>query len=584
MNNRIRFIYKAATVLILPLILLSGCNAVLQDILPKKIDVEKESEKIYQEYLESISGRQDELESGEITIGDITMKHYFEKIGDPDENGYPLYIALRGGGVNTMEIVEEQYEVMQYYYTNVINSGLYIVPRCFIGNHDEHFRPESFLFYDRMIEDAIAFYNADPNRIYIIGFSSGGNGVYQIAPRMADRFAAANTSAGYPFSIRVGNLYNLPLCIQMGENDSNSDRNKSAAIYDGLLNDAAKEYGGGYIHTTYIHSGGTHNEFWDDRNTYEQPVYTGDEVANWLEDPDGAEVTYANTCAVEWLRQYVRDPYPERIVWDTDVSAGLRRSQAFYWLDRDGALSHNHIVASYSKDDNSVTIEECDAAYGTLKVYLNPQMLDVYHEVNVEILGTKYAVKPYVSSQIMKSTLFARGDRDYMFTSEIDISFDSDGKVKEVKAAEESVIDYSLTDDSPLYYWDDYGLFYADESLFGLTLEELEEKLGQDLPHYKQRKYRLGTLSYTYIDDPSGQRVVFAFQNRRCAVIYSEKEGTITPELTEADKKYIGDYADGILCLHYIQNEDDEGTSYVRQYYEWRYYELTEDMYAKLSI
>ena len=141
MNNRIRFIYKAATVLILPLILLSGCNAVLQDILPKKIDVEKESEKIYQEYLESISGRQDELESGEITIGDITMKHYFEKIGDPDENGYPLYIALRGGGVNTMEIVEEQYEVMQYYYTNVINSGLYIVPRCFIGNHDEHFRP-----------------------------------------------------------------------------------------------------------------------------------------------------------------------------------------------------------------------------------------------------------------------------------------------------------------------------------------------------------------------------------------------------------------------------------------------------------
>lgn len=54
---------------------------------------------IYEQYLLDISDRKDELSKGSITIDNATMKLYFEKIGQPDENGYPLYIALRGGEV-----------------------------------------------------------------------------------------------------------------------------------------------------------------------------------------------------------------------------------------------------------------------------------------------------------------------------------------------------------------------------------------------------------------------------------------------------------------------------------------------------
>ena len=42
----------------------------------------------------------------------------------------------------------------------------------------------------------IAFYGVDSDRVYLMGYSAGGDGVYQVAPRMADRFAAAAMMAG----------------------------------------------------------------------------------------------------------------------------------------------------------------------------------------------------------------------------------------------------------------------------------------------------------------------------------------------------------------------------------------------------
>ena len=44
----------------------------------------------------------------------------------------------------------------------------------------------------------IMLYEVDPNKVYLMGYSAGGDGVYQLAPRMADRFAAAAMMAGHP--------------------------------------------------------------------------------------------------------------------------------------------------------------------------------------------------------------------------------------------------------------------------------------------------------------------------------------------------------------------------------------------------
>ncbi len=43
----------------------------------------------------------------------------------------------------------------------------------------------SYPLYERLIEAMIVLYNADPDRVYLLGFSAGGDGVYQVAPRLA---------------------------------------------------------------------------------------------------------------------------------------------------------------------------------------------------------------------------------------------------------------------------------------------------------------------------------------------------------------------------------------------------------------
>jgi poly(3-hydroxybutyrate) depolymerase len=42
--------------------------------------------------------------------------------------------------------------------------------------------------YDRLIENMIIFEDIDPNRVYFLGYSCGGDGVYQIAPRIVLAF------------------------------------------------------------------------------------------------------------------------------------------------------------------------------------------------------------------------------------------------------------------------------------------------------------------------------------------------------------------------------------------------------------
>ena len=551
---------------------------------------------IYEQNLLDISDRKDELSKGSITIDNATMKLYFEKIGQPDENGYPLYIALRGGGVGDKSVAEEQFSAMKDFYNVFIPSGIYVAPKCLIAYYDEHYRPESFIFYDRIIEDAIAFYNVDPNRIYIVGFSSGGDGVYVAAPHLADRFAAANMSAGYPHEHRIGNMYNLPICLQVGENDTAYDRNTEAAKFDDALNTAAQKYGGGFPHQTFIHVDGTHNENWDDYRSDPQKVYTGDQVSVWLKKGrSAADITEINTSAIDWMSKYERDPLPSKVVWQTDVGASLRKTQAFYWFDRNGDLAHSSIVASYSKDNNEVKIEHYEGGKGILKVYLNQYMMDVFSTVTLDVLGKKYSVQPVISEKIMRSTLYARGDRNYMFTSEIDIVFGDDGKPMSVKAVEEANDSYECNDKQN-FTWSENGLFYVRNELFGLSFNDLRKETGLNLPttkpwkdeiypEYKQWVVEGNSRFYmTSIEVKKGKKVFFLFQKGKCVAIYCESAGKASKELSEDYNEHLGELVNGLSCKMNIENIYHDSKFYNRQLYKWYLLEEWNNMYETLKL
>ena len=182
---------------------------------------------------------------------------------------------------------------------------MYLCPRAPTNTwmlwHESHIDT----MFDRLIEDLIVLEDVDPNRVYLMGYSAGGDGVYQLAPRMADRFAAASMMAGHPNDASPLGLRNLPFSIHVGAVDNGFDRNKVALEWEGKL--AALRAGDleGYVHWVKLYEGKAH----------------------WMDGQDAA--------AVPWMQQFTRNPLPAKVVW----KQGNTTHERFYWLAVEAAAA-----------------------------------------------------------------------------------------------------------------------------------------------------------------------------------------------------------------------------------------------------
>lgn len=392
------------------------------DSLESNEDIENARNYLWQEYLNQVKSdevRIEEIEKHAMTFGEATMKYGLLVKGEPDENGYPLFISLHGGGQSdTPDLNNSQWAHMASYYQNSVKNGVHVNPRGVRDTWDCHFNPESYPLYDRLIENMIAFYDVDPNRVYLTGFSAGGDGVYAIVAKMPDRFAAANMSAGHPNGLPLWNLYNMPLQLQVGENDTAYDRNIVTAQYGQLLDGYQEELSGGYIHNTYIHQGKGHN--FSDNSLSDQTVMA--DSAAWLESRDDS-VMETDTNAVRFLEQHVRNPLPERVVWDLSQRADQRTSGSFYWLQADSGLTEGKIVVSYDRNTNSIHVEECSIP-GEVTFLLNNDMLDLFAPITVNTPAGSDTITVTPDYDLLYETTMERGDRNYQFAAEISVTFE----------------------------------------------------------------------------------------------------------------------------------------------------------------
>lgn len=56
----------------------------------------------------------------------------------------------------------------------------------------------------------------DTNRVFLTGYSAGGDGIYHIAGMMADFLAGAAMMAGHPNKADCYNMRNICFCIHLG--------------------------------------------------------------------------------------------------------------------------------------------------------------------------------------------------------------------------------------------------------------------------------------------------------------------------------------------------------------------------------
>ncbi len=409
-------------VLFIGLFFLSACLVACASTAPEEeitMDYKAERSAMWDEYVKSVKEAgvmEKELEANRLEFGEVSMRLGIFVIGEKPEGGYPLYIALHGGGSDdTGETNDAQWYIMHDYYSESLKCGVYVAPRGVRDTWDTHFNPESYPLYDKLIQYMILSHDVNPNKVYIEGFSAGGDGVYAITARMADRFAAANMSSGHPNGVSMDNLYNMPIMLQAGEFDDAFDRHKVTAEYGVLLDDLQSRFPGHYIHRVLIHYDSGHN--YEDYDTVPIPVMASYKA--WLESGDRTHVD-EDSFPPDWMDQFTRNPLPTSVRWNLGTRAEMREVRSFYYLRAFGDAKGT-VLVSYDRDNNRIEIET-DSLEGNFSILLNEEMVDFSKPVTFVVDGNEVSRKitPYL--ECLRETTFERGDPNYQFFAEISYS------------------------------------------------------------------------------------------------------------------------------------------------------------------
>src|SRR6185503_11306151 len=194
--------------------------------------------------------------------------------------------------------------------------------------------------FDRLIADMVIERGVDPNKVYLIGYSAGGDGVYQLSPRMADRFAAATMCAGHPNDSSPEPLRNLPFFLYMGGDDSAYNRNKVVVEYGQRLDALQANDPEGYVHRVTVFPGLQHNMM--NREAEMIPRMSALERVIW----------------------------PKRVVWKYDEN--VAHSQ-LYWLKRAPEGTRPNEIYSARAEGQTIRIEKPQS--GSLSLRLSDSLL-----------------------------------------------------------------------------------------------------------------------------------------------------------------------------------------------------------------
>ena len=285
-----------------------------------------------------------------VTVQGKTLRWLEQRFGEKPADGWNLFISLHGGGGAPATVNDQQWRNQIRLYQHP--GSIFVAPRAPTNTwnlwHEAHI--DGLL--DRLIASAVITQGVNPNRVYLLGYSAGGDGVYQLAPRMADRFAAASMMAGHPNEASPLGLRNLPFAIWCGSEDKAYNRNRIAGEWLTKLGELAAADPGGYVHSGKVVPGKGH----------------------WMDLEDRA--------AVAWMAGFARNPWPKTLFWRQDDVIHRR----FYWLSiPDGIEPKAGSVVRARVTGQVIEIETIDIRGINLR--LSDRLLDLDQPVVVKVNG-----------------------------------------------------------------------------------------------------------------------------------------------------------------------------------------------------
>jgi predicted esterase len=329
-----------------------------------------------------------ELSAKQIALGDKKLKWMEKTFGEEPDGKHSLWITMHGGGQGTEQ--ENDRNWRGYFGRYEFPPGsINVAPRAPANTWDMwHVKWTDDLF-ERLISDFTLRRNVDPNRVYLIGYSAGGDGVYQLAPRLSDRFAAAAMCAGHPNEVTPEGLRNLPFFLYMGGDDSAYNRNVVVREFNAKIDTLQASDPEGYPHRMTVFPGLPHN----------------------MQNRESEMIPRMSP-----LR---RVTWPKRVVWKQDDDAVHTR---LYWLERGPHEVRPNEIYGAHVEGQTVTIET--PSTGTLILRLSDALLDLDRPVRV-VAGAKtiFDGKVARSFAAIEQSLREREDPDTVATALLPVSW-----------------------------------------------------------------------------------------------------------------------------------------------------------------
>ncbi|MEQ6117889.1 hypothetical protein [Reichenbachiella sp. MALMAid0571] len=339
--------------------------------------------KMIQSYGEQWIGR-------EIRYEEYKMPFFYKIWGEEPEDGRSLFLSMHGGGGAPASVNDKQYENQKKLYDATMKNmeGVYLAMRAPTDTWNLWHQAHIDEFINIIIQLAVIYENVNPNKVYILGYSAGGDGAFQLAPRLADRWAAASMMAGHPGDASALNLRNTPFAVQVGELDSAYKRNQHAAEWELILKNLHKQDSAGYKYMVKIPKGKGH----------------------WMQLEDAV--------ALPWMQQFIRNPIPKKVVWRQDDVMHSR----FYWLEVPESFmkKNGEIIAEFNTETNEINILENYSE--ELIIRLNDDMLNLDKPVTVKFKGNQiYRGTVQRNVRNVWNSLTYKGDANLAFSASLSI-------------------------------------------------------------------------------------------------------------------------------------------------------------------
>ncbi len=320
-------------------------------------------------------GLQKDHAANVVRAGDKESPFTCKQVGEKPAGGWPLVIAMHGGGGVPKEVNDSQWQHMQIYYKDHPEAGgyLYCALRAptdeWNGFYTDYFYP----VLERLIRQFVVCDDVNPDRVIAIGYSHGGYGAFAIGPKLPHRFATVHASASAPTDGETSpvGLHTLPFSFMVGGRDTAYGRRERCEKFDAMLAELKQAHPGLYpTRFTLVENNG----------------HTG------LPDRDLLALLVAK----------VRTPTPKEIWWEpTD---GVVKDH--YWLrvgePKKGQRLHGTIVA------DKIVVETHEVTAG--EAWLDARLWDLGKDLAIEVDGAVRVEKPAPSLRVLCTTMRERGD------------------------------------------------------------------------------------------------------------------------------------------------------------------------------